>query len=244
MHILKFFYTNTLSTAAAIELIDLLIVTDKFQADSCMRLCSQVLSGMPITRESAVLFLELPSSVLMAEAVQPLTSATKNYLISHYKDIERFEEELIKLPLVGIEALLESNCILVASEDNLYDFVLRWATAKYPSVKERHGVFCSWLARFICFAQLSCGKLKSILACPGFNDDIIFNLVLEALFFKVKALYGERTLAWECTMGERSYKLHPIKVVGFEHPGLQCVVYMDLKQKECENMFPSGRVYC
>ena len=42
-----------------------------------------------MTPESALLYLELPSSVLMAEAVQPLTDAAKQYLGERYKDITK-----------------------------------------------------------------------------------------------------------------------------------------------------------
>jgi galactitol-specific phosphotransferase system IIC component len=40
-----------------------------------------------MTPESALLYLELLSSVLMADAVQPLTDAAKQYLSSRYKDV-------------------------------------------------------------------------------------------------------------------------------------------------------------
>ncbi|GKB41672.1 BTB/POZ domain-containing protein POB1-like protein [Tanacetum coccineum] len=42
---------------------------------------------------------------------------------------------------------------------------------------------------------------------------------------------------------ERAYKYRPVKVVEFELPRQQCVVYLDLKREECANLFPSGRVY-
>ena len=38
--------------------------------------------------ESALLYLELPSSVLMADAVQPLTDAAKQYLAKKFTDIK------------------------------------------------------------------------------------------------------------------------------------------------------------
>ena len=55
--------------------------------------------------ECALLCLELPSSALMVETVQPLTVATKQYLASRYKDTTKFQEEAMALPLVKIEAV-------------------------------------------------------------------------------------------------------------------------------------------
>ena len=44
------------------------------------------------------------------------------------------------LPLVGIEAVLSSDDLQVASEDAVYDFVSKWAWAQYPKLEE-HGEF-------------------------------------------------------------------------------------------------------
>ncbi|KAJ4894239.1 SKP1/BTB/POZ domain protein [Raphanus sativus] len=65
-------------------LLDVLMAADKFEVASCMRYCSRLLRNMPMTPDSALLYLELPSSVLMAEAVEPLTDAAKQFLASSF----------------------------------------------------------------------------------------------------------------------------------------------------------------
>jgi len=82
-------YSNTLTTTTAPALLDVLMAADKFEVASCMRCCSRLLRNMPMTPDSALLYLELPSSVLMADAVQPLTDAAKQYLAGRYKDITK-----------------------------------------------------------------------------------------------------------------------------------------------------------
>ena len=89
MELLNFMYSNTLSTTTAPALLDVLMAADKFEVASCMRYCSRLLRNMPMTPESALLYLELPSSVLMAEAVLALTDAAKQYLAVRYKDISK-----------------------------------------------------------------------------------------------------------------------------------------------------------
>lgn len=89
MELLNFMYSNTLSIKTAPGLLDVLMAADKFEVASCMRYCSRLLRNMQMTPESALLYLELPSSVLMADAVQPLTDAAKQYLASRYKDITK-----------------------------------------------------------------------------------------------------------------------------------------------------------
>jgi len=89
MELLNFMYSNTLSVTTAPALLDVLMAADKFEVASCMRYCSRLLRNMPMTPESALLYLELPSSVLMGEAVQPLTDTAKQYLAARYKDMTK-----------------------------------------------------------------------------------------------------------------------------------------------------------
>ncbi|WJX80347.1 Boi protein [Trifolium repens] len=248
MELLNFMYSNTLSVASPPALLDVLMAADKFEVASCMRYCSRVLRNIPMTPESALLYLELPSSVLMADAVQPLTDAAKQYLASRYKDVTKHQEELMGLPLVGVEAILSSDELQVASEDAVYDFVLKWARTQYPKLEERREVLGLKLARFIRFPYMTCRKLKKVLTCNDFDHEVASKLVTEALFFKAEAPHRQRILAAESASSsrlfvERSYKYRPVKVVEFELPRQQCVVYLDLKREECANLFPSGRVY-
>ncbi|KAL5571539.1 hypothetical protein UlMin_021136 [Ulmus minor] len=249
MELLNFMYSSTLSATTAPALLDVLMAADKFEVASCMRYCSRLLRNIPMTPDSALLYLELPSSVLMAEAVQPLTDAAKQFLAARYRDITKFQEEVMLLPLAGIEAILASDDLQIASEDAVYDFVLKWSRAQYPKVEDRREVLGTRLARFIRFPYMTCRKLKKVLTCNDFCHEVASKLVLEALFFKAEAPHRQRALAAEESASlnrhfvERAYKYRPVKVVEFELPRQQCVVYLDLKREECANLYPSGRVY-
>ncbi|KAL1363339.1 hypothetical protein AAHE18_03G142300 [Arachis hypogaea] len=248
--LLNFMYTNTLSASSATALLDVLMAADKFEVASCMRYCSQLLRNMPMTSESALLYLELPFTLLMADAVQPLTHAARQYLASIYKDILKFQEEVMSLPLVGIEAILSSDDLQMTSEDALYDIVLKWARSQYPDPEERKHVLSTRLARFIRFPYMSCRKLKKILCCNEMEREIATKLVFEALFFKAEAPHQQRILVESASASkgsnmlvERAYKYRPLRVLEFEAPRQQCMVYLDLKREECANLFPSDRVY-
>ena len=248
MELLNFVYSNSLRVASPPALLDVLMAADKFEVASCMRYCSRVLRNIPMTPESALLYLELPSSVLMAEAVQPLTDAAKQYLASRYRDVTKHQEELMEMPLAGIEAILSSDELQVASEDAVYDFVLKWARIQFPRLEERREILGTKLAHFIRFPYMTCRKLKKVLSCNDFDHEVASKLVSDALFFKAEAPHRQRILAAESASTsrlfvERSYKYRPVKVVEFELPRQQCVVYLDLKREECANLFPSGRVY-
>ncbi|GFS38765.1 POZ/BTB containin G-protein 1 [Actinidia rufa] len=161
----------------------------------------------------------------------------------------RFQEEVMSLPLAGIEAILSSDDLQVASEDAVYDFVLKWARAQYPKLEERREILGSRLGRYIRFPHMTCRKLKKVLTCNDFDHELASKVVVEALFFKAEAPHRQRALSSEESATttrrflERAYKYRPVKVVEFELPRQQCLVYLDLKREECANLFPSGRVY-
>lgn len=155
----------------------------------------------------------------------------------------------MRLPLAGIEAIFSCDDLQVASEDLVYDLILKWSRAHYQELEERQEILGSRLSRFIRFPYMSCRKLKKVLTCIDFDHELASKVVLEALFFKAEAPHRQRILTAEESLNtnrrylERAYKYRPIKVIDFEHPRQQCVVYLDLKREECTNLFPSGRVY-
>ncbi|KZV57665.1 hypothetical protein F511_03125 [Dorcoceras hygrometricum] len=249
MELLNFMYSNTLTVTTAPAILDVLMAADKFEVASCMRYCSRLLRNLPMTPESALLYLDLPSSVLIADAVQPLTDAAKQFLASRYRDISKYQDEVMNLPLAGIEAILSSDDLQVASEDAVYDFVLKWTRTHYQTQEERRDILCTRLGRYIRFPYMTCRKLRKVLTCTDFDHDFATKAVLDALFFKAEVPHRQRTHAIEESTYtsrrfiERSYKYRPVKVIEFEVPRQQCVVYLDLKREECSNLFPSGRVY-
>jgi hypothetical protein len=90
MELLSFIYSGKLTTNQPALLLDILMMSDKFEVVSCMRHCSQLLRSLPMTTESALFYLDLPSSISMAAAVQPLTDAAKEFLANKYKDLTKW----------------------------------------------------------------------------------------------------------------------------------------------------------
>ncbi|XP_010456218.1 PREDICTED: BTB/POZ domain-containing protein At4g01160-like isoform X2 [Camelina sativa] len=269
MELLNFMYSNSVSVTAPHALLDVIIVADKFEVASCMKYCSQLLLKTPMTLDSALRLLDLPSSLLMAESVKPLTNAARQFIASRYKNLLKHTsllllnsqsiqesssgfkgvngipmEELMALPLVGIEAILASDGLEVLSEDLLYEFVLRWAKSHYTVPEERQEILGSHLARYIHFPHMTCGKLKQILTSNDFTPCVASKLVLEALLFKAESLDRRRRLLADeqpaSRFAERAYIYRPIKIMEFEVPRHQCIVYLDLKRKECESILPSS----
>lgn len=159
----------------------------------------------------------------------------------------KFQQEVMNLPLAGIEAILSSDDLQVASEDAIYDFVIKWARAQYPKQEERREILGSRLLPLVRFSHMTCRKLRKVLTCNDVDHELASKAVIEALLFKADTPHRQRALAQDESTNrkftERAYKYRPLKVVEFDQPYPQCIVYLDLKREECAKLFPSGRIY-
>ncbi|KAM3263239.1 hypothetical protein P3L10_000233 [Capsicum annuum] len=158
------------------------MAANKFEVESCMRYCSLFLQKLNMTTESALVYLSIPFNESMANAVWPLTDAAKQFLARRYRNITRFQEEVLRLPLWGIEVVLSSDNLHIASEDDVHDFAVKWAHMHYPSLEERRKVWTSHLCYVIRFPCMTCRKLKQIMTCNDFDPELASKLVLDALF--------------------------------------------------------------
>ncbi|URE21939.1 BACK [Musa troglodytarum] len=89
MDLLGFMHSRSFSTTSPTLLLDVLMAVDKLEVVSCMRHCSQYLRSLPMTTESALLYLDLPCSMSMASAVQLLTDAAKDFIANSFRDITK-----------------------------------------------------------------------------------------------------------------------------------------------------------
>lgn len=154
---------------------------------------------------------------------------------------------MLGLPLAGIEAILSSDQLQVASEDVIYDFVLKWARAQYPVLEKRREILSSQLIHHIRFPYMTCRKLRKVLTCNDLDHKLSSKVVTEALFFKAETAQRQRALSASESNHKRfmlrAYKYRALRVVEFDSPYPQCIVYLDLKREECAKLYPSGRVY-
>ncbi|KAF3679469.1 BTB/POZ domain-containing protein POB1 [Capsicum annuum] len=178
MELLNFMHSNALTTHTAPTSLDVLMAADKFEVASCMRYYSRLLRLIWIRLLKVLL---LKHSVLVIQLIH----------------LDRFQEEVMKLPLAGIEAILSSDNLQVASEDAVYDFVLKWKRAHYPLIDECREILSSRLGHCIHFSFMSCRKLQKVLTCNDFEHEFASKLVVEALFYKVKVPHRQQTQATE-----------------------------------------------
>lgn len=238
MDLLQFTYSSKLQANTPTSLLDVLMLADKYEVTSCIGTCGLLLQKFPLNCELALSYVDLPSSVLTVESVSQLVAAAKSFLAKVSKNITTYPEEAIKLPLDRVKDALSSEELRVASEDEAYDFFLKWVTTHFPSSNDRQEILRSQLCQCIRFPFLSCQKLREVLTCSDLDPIISSKIVSEALFFKAERLDQQRSLmeakfnkSLDFSYVERAYNLHPVKVIEFDAPFSQCIVHMDLKKE-------------
>ncbi|XP_044949704.1 BTB/POZ domain-containing protein At2g46260-like [Hordeum vulgare subsp. vulgare] len=248
MEILSFMYTGKLSTTEPNLLLDILMAADKFEVLACMRHCNQLLTNLPMTRESALLYLYYPCSTSVAAEIRHLTNAAKEFLASKYKVLAKFSDELMDMPLAGIEAIFSSTDLQTRSEDTVYSFLLEWACKQYPETEERHKIWSSSLLPLVRFSHMTWSKLHEVLTCgdDGVDREQTKKLITDALLHKAYPAHEQGTTEADTTncwqVPQRAYRLKPIKVVEFDRPCPQVIVYLDLTREECSRLFPEGHI--
>ncbi|CAM8903894.1 unnamed protein product [Rhodiola kirilowii] len=225
MDLLQFMYRNTLSSSTVHELMDVLMMADKFEVASCMIYCSQVLGNFEMSLDCALLCLDLPSSVQMSDFVQPFAKAAKQFLTSRYNDIAKCSEEVLRLPLTGFEAVLANDDLRAPSEDDVLDLVFKYIRTHYTSTEERQSVLMTRLCHLIRFSHCSARKLKGVVTCRDFNKAVLDSVMPGAMKQK-----------------PRAYTIIPVQAMEFRSSQPRCVVYMSLKRDECASLFPSGKL--
>ncbi|CAM0877682.1 unnamed protein product [Alopecurus aequalis] len=245
MELLSFIYSGKLTTTEPTLLLDILMAADKFEVVSCMRHCCQVLTSLPLTTESALLYLDHPCFMSMAAEIQLLKAAAKEFLTNKYKDYNKFQQEVMNNSLAGIEAILSSSDLHVDYEDHLYYILLKWARVRYPKLKERREILSSHLLPLVRFSHMTYSAVQKILACTD-NDidhEQVTKLITGVLLWKAYPAHKPGDLAACATsclpFSERAYMYKHMNVVLFGQPCPQAIAYMDLKREECTQLFPS-----
>uniref|UniRef100_A0A453LLT5 BACK domain-containing protein n=1 Tax=Aegilops tauschii subsp. strangulata TaxID=200361 RepID=A0A453LLT5_AEGTS len=100
--------------------------------------------GIPVDRVSDPIYIAIGLRDL---SFFPLLGSMWTLLSSNHMVLLhcRFQDELMRMPPAGIEAILSRNDFGVASEVAVYDFVLRWASSPCPNSEERMDISSSRL---------------------------------------------------------------------------------------------------
>ncbi|KAK1284498.1 BTB/POZ domain-containing protein [Acorus calamus] len=213
---------------------------DKYEVIQCMKYCVLLLLKLPMTQESALLYLDLPSSVSTNMEVQQLMDASKKHLVAGFNDRDAPRDELVNLSMAGLEVILSSDDILPNSEDEICDFLIDWARHNYLKLVERRVALSSLLIRFVRFPYLSCTRMRELLECKDIDKVALLERITDSLLFKEENLISKHELtsmdSTQKQFMQRSYNWRPVKVVESESPSQHSVVFFDFSRSECADV--------
>ncbi|KAK2421956.1 BTB/POZ domain-containing protein [Trifolium repens] len=229
LELINFLRTDVSNLNTEEDLINLLVVADQFLVASCVSFCVQaLLDHFPLTVEKALFYLDIP---LLSADIKPLKDASQNHLVEMFNPFtkNKNKREVIDMPLYGIKSMLESDDLIVKSEDEIYDFVHEWIGHQHLSPREKEQIMCE-LTPCIRFKYLSLRKMKEIYQSDKFDSSV----VIESLLLKLSSAHHHQDTA-------RSYQIRSVKFLEFDTPRVHTVVYFNVKHKECASLFPSGK---
>eukprot|EP00270_Netrium_digitus_P019520 TRINITY_DN770_c0_g2_i1.p1 TRINITY_DN770_c0_g2~~TRINITY_DN770_c0_g2_i1.p1 ORF type:complete len:318 (-),score=105.80 TRINITY_DN770_c0_g2_i1:165-1118(-) len=137
-----------------------------------------------MTVSTACLYLSLPDSMHQHRGVAQLLDASRLFLVSHFRDLERVHttDEFLELPMVGLQTLLASDELNVREEMTAFSALLHWVRHHFDNMNER---------------RCATSKLAQNVRFPLMTGDDLEEVVLRAE--EMKCLEGEalvREAAW------------------------------------------------
>jgi hypothetical protein len=171
---LHFLYAGSLSpqlnepTASVCELVDLLIVGDKFEVPSFMGAVLKALNRTDLTiPNSVVLALEVPGALQDCPQIKKFVDEARAHIVDSFKDVTATWEtpEFMGLSIGAVELLLQSEELEADSEEEIFDKLLGWVRKNFRGVKKRQEVLDA-LSQFVRFCCMRGEYLEELLVLP------------------------------------------------------------------------------
>ena len=90
MDLLQYMYEGTPPRACSTkELFNVLMVAHKFQVTSCVEWCSSALQNSAMSTETALLYMDLPQSLLTNHSLKSLIDKAKKFILQQFGDMEK-----------------------------------------------------------------------------------------------------------------------------------------------------------
>lgn len=209
--LLRFIYTGDMqeSVKDPEDIIKMFLVADKFGVTSCMKICLELLASLPMTVATACLYLSLPDSMHSHKGVAQLLDASRMFLISHFRDLEKVHkaEEFLELPMVGLQTLLASDELNVRDELTAFSAMLEWVRHHHDDLETRQRA-AALLAEHVRFPLMTGDDLEEVvLKAPEMDSSDCAALVKEAAWFRSYSLVRRLRLMNETALVHRRFWL-------------------------------------
>jgi hypothetical protein len=186
---LRFLYAGSLSPqfqppdANVRELVQLLLVGDKFEVPSFMGAALKSLSKAERnSANSAVLAVEIPGTLQQRPQIKRFVDEARAHIVDSFKDVTATwsSPDFRGLSLGVVEILLQSEELEADSEEEILDELLGWVSDNFKELSERQAVLeaLSQHIRFCCMRGEILESLLSILALQSKATSALINAAI------------------------------------------------------------------
>ncbi|KAG0563452.1 hypothetical protein KC19_8G032600 [Ceratodon purpureus] len=202
--LIEYMYTGRLSEPQDVEsTITLLCLADRFAISSCMEPLARVLKRFPNTSSDCLLVLGLPESLKAERSIQPVVEHCRSYLASQFQDISSKKGDFLSLSIEGVKVILDSDALMVAYEEEVFQILLDWIEANCRTPDEKQ-VAVEEVAGVIRFPWMTGDFLIDVVSTnPQMQSTACQALLMEALRFKSFTHARQQQMLWKKTNHNR-----------------------------------------
>jgi hypothetical protein len=197
---LHFIYTSSFSDSRPDsprsweELVQLLLVADVYQVTSIFSAVASILTKLPETIELVLKSaFELPEHLQQYAAIKSLMKEARASLFQKYKKVSTWNgPEFSSLSVEAVSFLLQNDELQCASEDGVFQQVLKWTRTKFESHETREEVM-SELSSHLRFAHMSGDFLQEqVVYDPDMRSFASQKSIMEGLLYKASSETSKR----------------------------------------------------
>lgn len=202
--LIQYMYTGRLPEPLNVEgTITLLCLADRFAISSCMEPLAKVLKRFPSTSSDCLLVLGLPESLKAERSVQPVVEHCRSYLASQFQDISSKKGDFLSLSIEGVKVILDSDALMVAYEEEVFQIFLDWIDANCRTADEKQFAV-EEVAGVIRFPWMIGDYLIDVVSTnPQMHSTYCQALLMEALRFKSFTHARQQQMLWKKTNHNR-----------------------------------------
>jgi hypothetical protein len=207
---LHFLYAGSLSpqlnepTASVRELVDLLVVGDKFEVPSFMGAVLKALNRTDLTiANSVVIALEVPKALQNCPPIKKFVDEARAHIVDSFKDVTATwaTPEFMGLSMGAVQLLLQSEELEADSEEETFYKLLGWLRMNFSGMKERQRALDA-LSQFVRFCCMSGEYLEELLARTKMRYSKATSALISTVV-KFQSYSDEKKQAMEIEAGER-----------------------------------------
>jgi len=188
--VIRYLYDGEFKSHSPVHLLKVLILADEYSVLSVVEASVAKILEDTYSIETYCMFLEIPESLRHSESFAPLLKTASHELVKKFLQFDHLwqSDEFLQLTSKGLATILQSDELNVATENTIYQAVLKWIN-RPPHVQNRR-VYLRELMPLVRFPMMSAHFLHDVVSRFVTKEPYFLPMYIEAL--KYHAIGSER----------------------------------------------------